>query len=183
MAITDKQKQVLSLLNQGKTVGEVAEVLNITKAGVYSHIRIIKADGTEQLPESVANVGQRQAKKPGRKSPGRPRKTATPAAPSAPAPEADANSLDAVFEGVRKRISNEIERLQKRNARLVEESAQLDERMKAIGNEREEIDAGVRRLNSMLAAEAGAIGIDTPESTSTNGSGTKTPDLAGAAAA
>jgi hypothetical protein len=44
MALTPKQKQVKELLDQNKTVPQIAKALKITNSGVYGHMRRMKAE-------------------------------------------------------------------------------------------------------------------------------------------
>jgi transposase len=57
--LTQKQREIKDLLDQDKSIEEIADMLTVTKSAVYGHIRKMKEDGVS-LPESVSGVGSRR---------------------------------------------------------------------------------------------------------------------------
>lgn len=54
-AATERQQEVLDLIEQGKTVAEMAKALKLTENGVRSHIKRLKQRGL--VPKSFASRG------------------------------------------------------------------------------------------------------------------------------
>jgi AcrR family transcriptional regulator len=161
MAITEKQQQVLGLLNSGMDPKEIAAQLGVSKAAIYSHMRSIKADGIA-LPERYANVGKGRGRGRGRGTSTRRASQAAPRGlptdgatrlPATPPPVVvPPVNADTVFSALDAHFEQEQARILARLTELGDEHTRLYDALQANEAEKEGLSEASARLSALRKA-------------------------------
>jgi DNA-binding CsgD family transcriptional regulator len=138
--ITPKQKEVLGLLGQGKTVDQIAKKLKITNSGVYGHIRRMK--------EAKIDVPSTPSAAPARASAPKP----YPAAAAASNGSSVESDLDIDVEGTVRRA---IEQGRARLASISDEIAAHEESVSDLRNTQAGMAREIEHYDAALAALTG----------------------------
>lgn len=153
--LTDRQREIVTLLDQGKTPREAAEALDITENAVYQHIRRIREGGHKVTSASNAQ-GSRS----------RGRSTARTRQAPATAPEAPATATPA-----EPRAMTPLQAIRYRRATIEQETkaahAQVLAAEKVLAQAREAAERVLAKhgeeLDHLISAEAALTGKPAPK--------------------
>lgn len=136
-SLTPKQATVYRALLKGKTVQQIARQMKITPAGVYGHIRALKAAEAGTNGNSDANDGSK----------------ASAASNGSSAPVLAPGAYEAAVETVTRSLQAEQESLSQSEARISEAQRLIEETASAIENEKNEIDRRAVRVKALADAQ------------------------------
>ncbi|MDQ1584581.1 MAG: Bacterial regulatory protein luxR family [Microbacteriaceae bacterium] len=157
-AATERQQEVLDLINDGKTVAEMAKALKLTENGVRSHIKRLKARGL--VPKSYASRGGGRRRGRGR---GRGRAATTAAASNRSTAVARSNGsvhldgIPALDEAIKQmaarqqELTDERDSIDARAEELAAEQAVLRERKITVEGEVDQLQRVEKALETAVA--------------------------------
>lgn len=141
--LTARQKEVVALVNGGKTAKEIAAKLKISENGVYQQLRRLRKIGA--LPKT-ASSGRKSARKGGRAAKKRtqPRLTTT-----TPSPSGNGNAAVASAIGKLDPVTVVRTRLTEVKSEIADHNRAADEAVKAasaLGDEQKRLEKGLTAL-------------------------------------
>jgi predicted ArsR family transcriptional regulator len=156
-AATERQQEVLDLIEQGKSVAEIAKAMRLTENGVRSHIKRLKARGL--VPKSFASRGSSRRRRRGSNT-----RTRTAASSASDRATTVARSNGNVHLDGIPALDEAVKQMAARQAELTDERDSIDSRVEELAAEQAvltdrkvALEGEADRLKRVEEALAGAV--------------------------